>query len=414
MKFNVLTCFLSILAYGSFAQSVTPILIDDLVADKSAMLSKIIPAQNGELLYSNYALAPQVFIAKANQFKLVANQQINREKNKALNGLRKKDIAFFARNTVENYRANYGTDSVAKEEVYKISNEKRADPNFNTLIQEAAKKVQVKRLSNEEAKLVEDFITGGVDLNDAELYKHSMAYRDWLDTYIYKLSSTKYAGSGLAYEDKKALTYEIINKELKSGFIKDYLAYQAAVNALEAMTSQDKIEKLYKEFISSTNNRDYIARVNEVYNNIILSRPNVIAPDFKYADVDGRQVSLAALRGKFVYIDVWATWCGPCKAEIPSLKQLEEDYHAKNITFVSISVDVMADKEKWTNYVKKNNLGGIQVLADKDFSAEFIQKFNITTIPRFILIDPEGKIVSPNAARPSDPGLRNQFDALLK
>jgi len=125
-------------------------------------------------------------------------------------------------------------------------------------------------------------------------------------------------------------------------------------------------------------------------------------------------VRLSELRGKYVYIDIWATWCVPCKAEIPFLSKLESDYSTKNIVFLSLSVDHSSDKAKWVSYVKNNRLGGIQVIADKDFSSDFISKFNVASIPRFILIDPVGKIVFANAARPSDPGLRNHLDHLLK
>jgi thiol-disulfide isomerase/thioredoxin len=137
------------------------------------------------------------------------------------------------------------------------------------------------------------------------------------------------------------------------------------------------------------------------------------SPDFNYSNVDGKMVSLKELRGKYIYIDVWATWCAPCKAEIPFLTKVEEDYHGKNIHFVSLSVDGIKDKNKWISYVKEHQLQGIQVMADKDFSSDFIKKFNINSIPRFILIDPKGNIVDADAKRPSDPQLRKQLDTLL-
>lgn len=73
----------------------------------------------------------------------------------------------------------------------------------------------------------------------------------------------------------------------------------------------------------------------------------------------------------------------------------------------------MSDKTKWSSYVKENKPGGIQLMADKDFISEFIKKFNINSIPSFILIDPKGKILDGYAKRPSDPNLKTQFDQLL-
>ncbi len=73
----------------------------------------------------------------------------------------------------------------------------------------------------------------------------------------------------------------------------------------------------------------------------------------------------------------------------------------------------MKDYEKWSTYVKSNNLGGTQLIADKDFNSDFIKDYNISAIPRFILIAPNGTIVSGNAKRPSDPELKKQLDKIL-
>ena len=140
---------------------------------------------------------------------------------------------------------------------------------------------------------------------------------------------------------------------------------------------------------------------------------NTISPTFNYENHKGGTTKLEDLKGKYVYIDVWATWCGPCRAEIPSLKKLEEKYHDKNIAFVSISIDVDKDHEKWKNFVSEKQLGGIQLFADKNWNSEFMLSYGINSIPRFILIDPNGKIVKSDASRPSNPELQKQLDALL-
>ena len=140
---------------------------------------------------------------------------------------------------------------------------------------------------------------------------------------------------------------------------------------------------------------------------------NTASASFDYENHKGGKTKLEDLRGKYVYIDVWATWCGPCRAEIPFLKKVEEKYHGKNIEFVSISVDVDKDREKWVNFVKEKELGGMQLFADKNWNSEFMKSYNINSIPRFILLDPKGNIVESDAKRPSDPGLVEQFDKLL-
>ena len=139
-----------------------------------------------------------------------------------------------------------------------------------------------------------------------------------------------------------------------------------------------------------------------------------VSPSFKYENHKGGFTSLEDLKGKYVYIDVWATWCGPCRQEIPFLQKTEEAYHGKNIEFVSISVDEQKNHEKWKQFVKDKNLGGIQLLADKDWNSDFVQGYKINGIPRFILISPEGKVVNADAPRPSSPELVTLLDSLVK
>ena len=143
------------------------------------------------------------------------------------------------------------------------------------------------------------------------------------------------------------------------------------------------------------------------------------SPKFEnYIDIKGGKKSLDSFKGKYVYIDVWATWCGPCIREIPALDNLEKEFHTKNIAFVSISTDESrrsggsweAAKKKWSNFVKDRNMRGIQLWSGKD--TRFQQEYQINGIPRFILIDPQGNIVDANAPRPSDPRLRNIFNSL--
>ena len=136
------------------------------------------------------------------------------------------------------------------------------------------------------------------------------------------------------------------------------------------------------------------------------------SPKFSYPDVNGKVVSLDDLKGNYVYIDIWATWCTPCLNEIPYLKEIEKEYHDKNIKFVSLSIDKQEVKDKWKQMVVEKELSGIQIMADNNFESEFIQAYGINAIPRFILIDPNGNIVSNNAPRPSDPALKELFTEL--
>ena len=148
------------------------------------------------------------------------------------------------------------------------------------------------------------------------------------------------------------------------------------------------------------------------HENLIGLRKGDPSPGFNYPDKNGNNVSLADLKGKYVYIDVWATWCGPCKREIPYLKEMDEEFKGKDIAFVSLSIDKMEHKEKWLKMIEDEDLKGIQIMADQDWNSDFVTAYKIQGIPRFILLDKEGNIVNSNAPRPSDPGLKEVLKTL--
>ena len=134
-----------------------------------------------------------------------------------------------------------------------------------------------------------------------------------------------------------------------------------------------------------------------------------VAIDFTYPDTTGQNYSLSSFEGNLVYVDVWATWCGPCKAEIPSLQQLEADYHDQAITFLSVSVDT--DEAAWRKMVQDKSLGGTQLWADG--WSQITKDYAIFGIPRFMLFSADGKVISNDAPRPSSTDIRDLFDANL-
>ena len=140
---------------------------------------------------------------------------------------------------------------------------------------------------------------------------------------------------------------------------------------------------------------------------------NTVSPNFSFINYKGGQSTLEDFKGKYVYIDIWATWCAPCIREIPHLKKIEELYHGKNIAFLSISSDQYSDIEKWKKMIVTKSMSGVQLLEDNRVATAFSTYFNVDTIPRFILIDPKGVIIDSNTLRPSDPLLIGKLDGLL-
>ena len=152
----------------------------------------------------------------------------------------------------------------------------------------------------------------------------------------------------------------------------------------------------------------YLKRHEQVQN---VPKAGEAAIDFTYPDMDSNMVSLSDFKGSYVYVDVWATWCGPCKYEIPFLLQLEKDYHDANIIFMSVSVDVENAKQKWIDMINEKNMGGVQLFANG--WSQICKDYSINGIPRFMLFDPDGNVISVDAARPSSKEIRETFDGFV-
>lgn len=126
--------------------------------------------------------------------------------------------------------------------------------------------------------------------------------------------------------------------------------------------------------------------------------PAVGAPlDLKFKSVEGKTVDLAELKGKVVLIDFWATWCGPCVAEVPHVKATYEKFRNKGFEIVGISLD--KDKSRLEAFVKGQGMTWPQYFDGKGWENEISAKYGIESIPTMWLVDKEGKIADLNARR---------------
>ena len=181
--------------------------------------------------------------------------------------------------------------------------------------------------------------------------------------------------------------------------------------------SSENNELLYNSFIKMSNDSIQTAELTDIHNKLQLIKKGMKSPEFfDYENYKGGTTSLSDLRGKYLYIDVWATWCGPCIREIPASKKMEKLYHDKNIEFVYISIDVrdrpVYNYDKWKEMIEEKSLGGVQLFADNAWDSKFTKAFVINSIPRYLLIGPDGNIISGDAPRPSDQKLVELFDSL--
>lgn len=228
-------------------------------------------------------------------------------------------------------------------------------------------------------------------------------YRSFLSEALFALAGEGKTGySPFEYTDFQ-LRY--IHDNLKDKAIKSFLASSVILGYLERRGT-DRIEELMKMARRSLNTEEDREKVEEVFRKWNAVARGTSAGDYTFADRDGKPVALSDFRGKYVFIDCWATWCGPCRKELEPLRKLEHEYAGKNIVFLSISSD--EDRDKWKKYVAEQKLEGVQVIDSS--ASEFSRHFAINGIPRFIMIDPKGNVYDAMAPRPSEPACRMMLD----
>ena len=250
-----------------------------------------------------------------------------------------------------------------------------------------------------------------LDQNDAftvsEKFPNPLDGIDFTDEKLAKIpNATSLVGGLLEYEmnlNKKGdeeidpiEMMKVIDTKISNPKLKEELAYGNA--KYDLMYTKD-LDAFYALFDKMVTNPDYKTEIKTKYDNIKAMLPGKASPDFKAFDINGKEFHLKDFAGKLVYIDLWATWCNPCRAEMPYLKKIEEKYKDDAITFISL--DVYDDKAKWEAFVTREKPMGVQLIStDRDMP--FLKKYVVDGIPRFILLDKEGKIIDANAPRPSD------------
>ena len=197
---------------------------------------------------------------------------------------------------------------------------------------------------------------------------------------------------------------------IKNNYIKNALLLKCGLNKLG---NNSDVQGFYNEFMRLSTNETHKEQITERYARFKRIESGQPAPKFdNYENYNGGTTSLEDFKGKYVYIDVWATWCTSCIAVMPDLAEVEEKYHGKNIEFVSISLDKPSHYEKWRKMVADKELGGTQLIIDKDDASRFSSDYFIFGIPRFILIDPEGNLVKASAPGPNRMQLIELFNSL--
>lgn len=206
---------------------------------------------------------------------------------------------------------------------------------------------------------------------------------------------------------------KIANIEIRDYYILQELKYFIQNQWLYQL---DQVFASVEDLVMTQEGKVKLTEYKKQYQDLLASDVNQQgkkAVNISFKDVNDKQWGLYMFKGKYVLVDIWATWCGPCKYQIPHLMRLEEQLEGRDIVFISLSADKPEDTQVWKKMVQELGIKGVCGIAPDAFNHPFFEKYKVKSIPRFILIDPEGNIVMTKARRPSDPILKMQLEELL-
>ena len=204
-----------------------------------------------------------------------------------------------------------------------------------------------------------------------------------------------------------SLFFYYMDTEMKDGKVKDYLMYEAAQTNLSRIKDSARRDALLHSVLPSFTNAKLKGNLEATALRMTNLQKGKKAYNFSAEALNGRQITLQQLAGRYIVVDVWATWCAPCKKENPVFDELAERYTSEQLAFVSLSVD--EDRNQWRMKAANRGSKVLQLRAGPG-DEEFSRAYAINTIPRFILIDPKGKIVNADLPRPSE----GEFEEMLQ
>ena len=207
-------------------------------------------------------------------------------------------------------------------------------------------------------------------------------------------------------DDKGKMMRDMLNKKTQD-FIdtcKNSMAF-AYIIGDDFAQMPEEAERLYNELTPEVK----ASYAGQLLLKRIKNPVQQIAPEIALPTPDGNIVKLSSLRGKYVLVDFWASWCGPCLAEAPNVKAIYEDYKDKGFEIYGVSLD--SNKEAWEKAIQQNGLNWIQVSSLSGFACPTIRDYNVSGVPCTFLLDKEGHVIGKNLRGQE---LRNKVASLFE
>lgn len=176
----------------------------------------------------------------------------------------------------------------------------------------------------------------------------------------------------------------------------------------------ETLKRALTELESSKEGKDYVKTVKKKCGEFLEKKDGGSKDELKLLGMDGKLHGFSEFKGKVVYIDFWASWCGPCRQQFPFSKELKHNLsekEKKQIVFLYISID--SSEDIWKKAVQELGLEGEHLFSKGGWSSDAVHYFKINSIPRYMIIDKKGTLVNPNAPRPSQPEILDELRKLL-
>lgn len=242
-----------------------------------------------------------------------------------------------------------------------------------------------------------DSYLGELNINDSNLISLP-DYRQFIFNYLNSKVNGYFEDESISASNPSFTSYQLgkIDEIFTDKNVKSYLAYRVMRDhvSYDGIKDYDLIWPIFDKICTSPFFKDEIVEALASWNYL---KPGNPAQDFAGVTLQGDTVHLSDFIGKYVYVDVWATWCRPCLGEIPALTRIEEEMKDNNIVFISASVD--RDKGAWDKMLTEQTMHGVQIYVGQSETLSGFYK--ISSIPRFMLFDREGKILEVSADRPT-------------